>query len=205
MPTSTAGSPRAARPSRCSRTTSAAERLYAAILTTAAPVARIARYRDSRSAGVASKSCVDSTTLRPPPRRDHIVEPGAPFQVHPVGPKLQRAQQDAPPLLLGPREPAALPDRPAGDHDRAGPTGEGTVDIGVGHAVEPQLDEVGAVRRVPRRPQAGHGTGRHGGAESSPGHRKSSHKKSPSNRGPERLSRSAVAVVRRADAPLRAG
>ena len=65
IPTSTLGAPCWARPNSRSRTTSRPDRLNTASLTMAAPVARIAWQRSSRSAGVSSKSCVDSTMLRP--------------------------------------------------------------------------------------------------------------------------------------------
>ena len=65
MPMSTRRSGWLARPSRSSRTTSLADRVRTASLTTSAPVPRIARYRPSRSLGVPSKSCIDNTMLRP--------------------------------------------------------------------------------------------------------------------------------------------
>ena len=84
-----------------------------AILTTSAPVARIARARSARSAGTPSKSCDDSTMRRPPVVRDQIVEAGAPFDVDVLGAERQRLAEQPPALLLRSLE-AARPPTPAG-------------------------------------------------------------------------------------------
>ena len=54
-----------------------------------------------------------------------------------------RLGQQSSALVFGAFEHAAFPGRPAGHDHRPLPSGERPGDIGIGHRVEPQLDQIG--------------------------------------------------------------
>jgi hypothetical protein len=59
-----------------------------------------------------------------------------------------------------------FPGRPAGDDDRETPAGERVSDIEIGHAVKPQLEEVGIGHLIATAAQQGHRRRGHRDAQS---------------------------------------
>ncbi len=119
-----------------------------AILTTSAPVARIARARSVRSAGTDSKSCDERTIRRPPvwltrsskPARHSMSTYSAPRAR--ASPRIRRRSSS---------DPSNRPPSHAGRQvtiDRKTPAGERSRDVWIADAVEPQLDEIGVAHLV---------------------------------------------------------
>ncbi len=107
---------------------------------------------------------------------------GPVLDVHELGATLPRPFEQGDAGRLVALEAAALPDRPAGDDDGEPPAGQRVVDIHVGHAVQTQLDQVGAGDHVAATEEFGHRRGRDGGAQSRGGH----NEKRPFNRRSKR-------------------
>ena len=137
-------------------------------------------------------------TMRRPAARAHQRLGGAVFDVDELGAEIPGAFEDGDPGLLGAVEPPALPGRAAGGDDRQPPAPASAPAASAStHAVEAQLDQVGAVDGVAALEELGHRRGRHGRAEQGSWHRVRRNEKRLFNREVEEAwSRSSWLVVR---------
>jgi hypothetical protein len=100
-----------------------------------------------------------------------IVEPCSPFDIDVLGAQLEGALQQPPTFFLRPPKSAALPFWPAGDDNRLRSIAQKTREVGQPGEIDPQLDEIGSMRRIPSHPELLGRSAGHRGAELS--HKKS--------------------------------